>query len=219
MTTGLRVGEILSLKLENIGEKYIAVNHSFSKYDGLKGTKTGESRVVPIISGLRDVLRKLGAQNPHGDGFIFYGGTPNKPIANSIPLFALKNELVKMKIGVERLETCKITEGDTDEEKMQKSAEEKRLREEAVLYWKERNIVFHSWRHFYAARMTDKLEARKVMLATGHKTEAVFKKYSDHGVENDLVDVANTIDEIFGIIIPKNLLAEKEEGENIAMPV
>jgi hypothetical protein len=63
-------------------------------------------------------------------------------------------------------------------------------KKEVEEYWAKRNVVFHSWRHFYASRMTDKLEARKVMLATGHKTESVFKGYSDHALESDLMDVA-----------------------------
>ena len=46
--------------------------------------------------------------------------------------------------------------------------------------------------------MTDKLEARKVMLATGHKTESVFKGYSDHALDSDLNDVAATTEEVFG---------------------
>jgi integrase len=73
---------------------------------------------------------------------------------------------------------------------------------EANEYWKKRNVVFHSWRHFYAARMTDKIEARKVMLATGHKTEAVFRGYADHALESDLEEVAVTMGEVFGGILP-----------------
>jgi len=72
-------------------------------------------------------------------------------------------------------------------------------------YWKKRNVVFHSWRHFYAARMTDKLEARKVMLATGHKTESVFKGYSDHALDSDLNDVAVTTEEVFSKLLPKDI--------------
>jgi hypothetical protein len=49
--------------------------------------------------------------------------------------------------------------------------------------------------------MTDKLEARKVMLATGHKTEAVFKDYSGHALESDLMDVAVTTSEVFGGLV------------------
>lgn len=30
----------------------------------------------------------------------------------------------------------------------------------AEKYWKERAVTFHSWRHYYAARMADKVEAR-----------------------------------------------------------
>jgi integrase len=73
---------------------------------------------------------------------------------------------------------------------------------EAADYWKKRNVVFHSWRHFYAARMTDKLEARKVMLATGHKTKAVFDEYAGHSLETDLGEVAVTTTEDFGDIVP-----------------
>jgi hypothetical protein len=51
--------------------------------------------------------------------------------------------------------------------------------------------------------MTDKLEARKVMLATGHKTEAVFQDYSGHALESDLNDVAVTTGEVFGKLLPK----------------
>jgi hypothetical protein len=54
--------------------------------------------------------------------------------------------------------------------------------------------------------MTDKLEARKVMLATGHKTKAVFEGYSDHALAADLNDVALITDEVFGDIVPSNIL-------------
>jgi hypothetical protein len=81
-------------------------------------------------------------------------------------------------------------------------------KKEVEEYWTKRNVVFHSWRHFYASRMTDKLEARKIMLATGHKTESVFKGYSDHALESDLMDVAVTTGEVFGGLLPE----EKYEG-------
>jgi integrase len=59
MTTGLRIGEILALKVENIGEEYLTIENSFSKLDGLKSTKTDEDRVVPIIPALRDAMLRL----------------------------------------------------------------------------------------------------------------------------------------------------------------
>jgi hypothetical protein len=40
------------------------------------------------------------------------------------------------------------------------------------------------------------------MLATGHKTESVFKGYSGHALESDLSDVAVTTGEVFSGLLP-----------------
>jgi integrase len=120
MTTGLRAGEIIALKAEDVGEKYLSVEHSFSYYEGFKSTKTETPRVVPIVPGIRDALRKMGEQNPHGDGFIFYSVKPGVPIINSVPREALRNELVKMRIGSAKLAEYKIRKEDSQEEKKRK---------------------------------------------------------------------------------------------------
>jgi integrase len=213
MTTGLRSGEILALKSEDIGDKYLYIKHSYSPDDGLKGTKTGKPRVVPIIPGIRDALRELGAQNPYGNGFVFYGTDPLKPLSASVPLRSLYSALIQMKAGDKLKEYC-FERSDSEEEKARKRAEREAVKDEASKYWKERNIVFHSWRHFYASRMTDRIEARKVMLATGHTTKAVFKTYSDHALESDLMEVAETTSEVFGALLPEAIL--KEEGREKA---
>jgi integrase len=210
MTTGMRVGEILALKMENIGEEYIHVEHSYSMTDGLKGTKTKKARVIPILPGVRDALRQIGSKNPHGNGFIFYTTTPDAPMKSSSPLTNLKHMLIKMRIG-DKMAEFELKKGDSKEERARKKEDKSKEVAEAKAYWKERNVIFHSWRHFYAARMTDKLEARKVMLATGHKTEAVFKKYSDHGLESDLVEVAETSGKLFGVLLPESLSVESKK--------
>ena len=48
---------------------------------------------------------------------------------------------------------------------------------------KERNIVFHSCRHGYAAKMADFVDFRSLELATGHKAQAMFEHYADHANE------------------------------------
>jgi integrase len=186
MTTGLRLGEILALRMEDIGEKYITVENSYSDTDGLKSTKTDTVRTVPVIPSLRDALRAAYGQNPYKNGFIFYGTDPGRPISRFVPENNLKAMLVKMKMTED-------ADDPTDKEAKKKARE----------YWKKRNVVFHSWRHFYASRMVDKIEARKVMLATGHKTEEIFKVYTDHKLENDLIEVAATTNEVFGPLIPE----------------
>jgi integrase len=201
MTTGLRSAEILALRLENIGEEYLTIENSFSLVDGLKSTKTEEARTVPIIPQIRDALRFLGSKNPYGNGYIFYSDSPENPLEQHKPLNDLKRMLVQMRIK-DKLPRA-IEQGDTAEVKNEKKRLIKELKEEAKAYWKKRNVIFHSWRHFYSARMADKIEARKVMLATGHKTEAVFTAYADHALEQDLHDVAVTSEQVFGGLLPQ----------------
>jgi integrase len=50
MTTGMRIGEIIALKPEDIGDKYIAVSKSYSESDGLKSTKTNEPRIIRVCA-------------------------------------------------------------------------------------------------------------------------------------------------------------------------
>jgi integrase len=176
MTTGLRVGEILALRKEHIGGKYLSIHQSYSAKDGIKKTKTEESRIVPVVKSIQDKLRQYADSNPYGNGLIFYDSVhEDRPLGANLVLDTFKRMLVNLYREKNPEATVK----------------------EAEAYWKSRNIVFHSWRHFYAARMTDKIAARKVMLATGHKTEAVFKGYSDHALESDLEEVAATTEEVF----------------------
>lgn len=80
--TGMRQGEIAALRLEDIGADRIYIRHSWSKYEGLKETKTNESREIKIPPQLRDMLIVQGNMNPHGEGikgFVFYGLNPEHP--------------------------------------------------------------------------------------------------------------------------------------------
>jgi integrase len=69
-------------------------------------------------------------------------------------------------------------------------------------YWRTRRVSFHGYRHLYAARMADRLEARKVMSATGHKSGAVFEVYADHVAERTMAEVQTVSEEIFGKLLP-----------------
>lgn len=181
-TTGLRIGEILALRRADVGEVILSVNRSFSWYDGEKSTKTGEGRRVPLLPELRRELLSLADKNPHGtDGFIFFEEkTDTRPLKEQTVLAGLKEQLVKLKAG----DTAPKAE-----------------REKAEAYWEERNIVFHSWRHYYSARMADKLEPRKIMRATGHKNQIIFDGYADHALESDLAEVGKVAEEVFSNIV------------------
>lgn len=171
MSTGLRAGEVLALRLCDVGKDRLYVNHSWSWSDGLKCTKTGKVRVVPLLRGIREELLKLAESNPHGkDGFIFYGLVPEKPMDTHFLLDGLKDALTK--VGISEEERAK------------------------------RNIVFHSWRHYFATKMRSKLDPSFVKRATGHSTDAMLEHYTEHEREEDIDTLLNAADDMFGNIIP-----------------
>ncbi len=46
MTTGLRAGEALALRVRDVGADRLHIRHSWNKWDSLKGTKTDTDRFV-----------------------------------------------------------------------------------------------------------------------------------------------------------------------------
>jgi integrase len=64
-----------------------------------------------------------------------------------------------------------------------------------------RKIVFHSHRHYYAARMTDRMTAEQVSRITGHKSRAVFDEYAGHITERNLVDMGEAGAAVFDNIL------------------
>jgi integrase len=188
MTTGLRVGEIMALRMDDIRDKFLMIENSYSRIDGLKDTKTEEPRRVPIIPQLREALIKLGESNPHRNGYIFYCEKPDRPWDQEGPLLQLKKMLVRLRMG------DAVNEKDAEKRK--------EAREEAIAYWKKRNIVFHSFRHLFSARLADLVEARKVMLVSGHAQLSVFSAYADHALEEDFKEVAVAADKVFSPILP-----------------
>jgi integrase len=61
-----------------------------------------------------------------------------------------------------------------------------------------RGIVFHSWRHYYAARMAGRMTTGQVSRITGHKSRVIFDEYADHITEESLEEVGKASAESFG---------------------
>jgi integrase len=192
MSTGMRIGEIIALRMEDVGDEFITIRGSYSRMDGLKCTKTDEERTVPVIPEIRDALRRLGQQNPHGNRFIFFCEKTDRPWDQEMPALAFKKMLIKMSVGTRPGQKAPKEEIEAWEKK----------RDEAVEYWKKRRVVFHSWRHFYAAELAKRLKARQVMASTGHRTEAVFWEYAGHILEGDMSELAQTQGQVFGKLLP-----------------
>ena len=184
-TTGLRISEIRAIRAEDIDALILHVRHGWTDRDHLKTPKNGETRRVPLLPTVRAELLKLLRESPHGSRASPSGTQLNAdtPCCYNIIASNLNKALIKLHAG-----------DSPSEENWDKAAE----------YWRDRAVSFHSWRHFYAARMADKVEARTLMLATGHKTRAVFDHYAEHALESDLAKVAGTAAEVFSNIISFN---------------
>jgi integrase len=131
MTTGLRAGEVIGVQVRDIGTDRLHVRHSWSNQDGLKSPKTGVERTIPLLATVREALLSLARKNPHGIGptsFVFWSvRRADRPMDFHFLLDGLKDTLLKLSLTeVELRDPKKI----------------KRARK----YWKQRAVVFHSWR-------------------------------------------------------------------------
>jgi integrase len=168
ITTGLRAGEVLALRKSDIDpiKPILHCQHSFSTMDGLKSTKNGEPRKIPLLPEVKTALMELLGQNPHKDNpdpFIFYGILADKPMDQKILIGGLKM-------------ACKAAAIEP--------------------------VVFHAHRHFYTARLADKMTADQVMRITGHKTRAIYDEYQNHLTDKNIEDMGKAAAEVFENIIP-----------------
>ena len=58
---------------------------------------------------------------------------------------------------------------------------------------RERNIVFHSLRHFCATTLSQRADLKMVQAILGHKTEIMSKHYSDHETQEKLQSMRNVM--------------------------
>jgi integrase len=169
-TGGLRAGEVRGIRKEDIGDLILTVNHSWSDFDGLKSTKTGEVRRVPLLPQVRALLIELLEDSPFKElenPFVFYSEVPDKPLSDKVLLNNLKREIKKAGIDLAG-----------------------------------RAVVFHSFRHFYASRISEIMSAEEVMRVTGHRSRAVFDSYASHIEDKNLEEMGKAGAKVFKKILP-----------------
>jgi integrase len=179
-TTGARSGECLALRRSDIGETTLNIRHSYSPLDGLKSPKNGHKRIVPLLPEVRAALLDLLQDNPHqiDDPFVFYSLREDRPVDPKVILDGLHTAINTLNAG-----------------------RKKENPEAEVIDWKSRGIVFHSWRHYFCSRMTDVMDGEKIAKVSGHLSESVFKKYSDHIETKNIAEVSNAAARVFSNII------------------
>jgi integrase len=81
VSCGLRAGEVQAIRFEDISDTTLTIRHSWSKFEGLKSTKTNRIRIVPLPQIVHDVLVCLTEANPHKEcTFLIYGKNPDAPL-------------------------------------------------------------------------------------------------------------------------------------------
>jgi integrase len=184
--TGMRNGEILALRFQDLGPDCIYVNGSWNRADGLKLPKNNKTRTVEIpFPDLMSGLIELVKQNPWGitpDSFVFWSVNKiNVPMDGKSFVSGLREAL--QQIGFAKDEISKYS--------------------------------FHAWRHFYTSYMIKKLDRKLLKGQTGHLTDEMLTHYSDHETEGDREIIRATQIEIFAGLIPERqkLLMFKNEPQ------
>jgi integrase len=79
-----------------------------------------------------------------------------------------------------------------------------RALQEAGINTAGRKVDFHSFRHYYASRMADRMTADKVARITGHKSKAMAEHYQSHITEEMISEAGREAGEAFGNIFKFN---------------
>jgi integrase len=164
-STGLRMGEIQALVLSDVHLKdgYIHVRRSWAPQYGLnETTKTGRARNIFIPEAVKTALCKLISVNPLPGPESFLFFADKVPDKPMEPAVFTRSLFRAMrKIGI--------------------SEQERR----------ERNITFHSWRHWFNSLLINaKVPLQKIQAMTGHLTNEMTQHYYHI---DDMSDVVQTI--------------------------
>lgn len=190
MTSGMRSGEIAALRVSDLADDVVRVERSWGEQNGFKLPKNGEPRFAPLLPPVREQLVRMAQKNPHGcseSSLVFWSTRePDRPVAPRQFAADLKRSLIALKLGLSSVNAIRETQPD--------------VVQEAAAYWESRNVVFHSWRHYYTTRMATRIEKHKAMIATGHKSSAVFEAYANHDLMNTVHEISLAAQDAFSSV-------------------
>ena len=167
---GLRAGEISGLRvcdIDSIGDM-IHVRHSWCEIEKLKSTKNKDTRDLPIDHQTALQLMNLARQNPEYGDLSFVFWAPHNHKEPFYPGYYGD-------IFYEALDKIGVHEAER----------------------KERNIVFHSLRHFCATYLKQRADTDTVMAIMGHRTSKMTQHYSNHDTQEKLDNMRNVITDVW----------------------
>jgi len=159
--TGLRLGEIQALKIENLHDDHILVKHSWDKQYGLKGTKSGKERMVPISKNLFLILNSHYHSGSNTGPFVFSESNGKQPIDHK----AIYKWYYRALKAIEIDKDTRV----------------------------ERNITFHSWRHYANTQLMIRGVPQNIIQAViGHSDDKMTKHYTQLSLEDLKNSVLNS---------------------------
>ena len=175
--TGLRAGEVQGLLVRDLGWDCLYVRNSWNYIDKLKTTKNNETRMVEVpFPSLINSLLCLASQNPHGMKADSYVFWSEK----------LPSKPMEGRLFVKGLRNALIKIGMNEKQSS--------------------DYLFHGWRHFFTSYMAGKIDNKLLKSETGHKTDAMISRYSDHLLPGESELIRQTKQEVFGGLIAVNKL-------------
>jgi len=172
--TGMRSGEILALRFQDIGKDCLYIRGSWNRADKIKPPKNNKVRTVELpFPDLIYGLIEQAKQNPWGaspDSFVFWSDMKRDiPMCGRLFVFGLRDALLQ--IGFDKTEAGKY--------------------------------LFHSWRHFFTSYMIRKLDKKLLKSQTGHLTDEMLSHYGDHETDGDRELIQAIERETFSGLLPE----------------
>jgi integrase len=154
-STGMRLGEVQALQVQNVHVDRIEVCHAWERGYGLKEPKRGSVRTVPIMATVGKWMRTVldGSPYQEADDLVYWGKDRHTPMQHAELAHALYAAMNR--IGI------------TPEQR------------------RERNVSFHGWRHWFNTTMRARgVPDVKIRAVTGHKTAEMTERYSHLAIED-----------------------------------
>ena len=209
--TGMRQGEIRAIKtdaiqLVNNEHGIICIKEAFANLGHFKSPKGKRERKVPVPRWLCEELLLNADLNPYGTDLVFWSKkSKTNPIAASYIRRWLYQSLVDLFELNESRQGVMVPDGDNIDKDgkpiMIRAGEETR---------RNRNINFHSFRHYFVTQMRGKLSESDLRNVVGHQDSKTTDMY-DHFTDESLLRIGKISSKI--IQFSQSGAAEPKEGQ------
>ena len=174
--TGMRLGEIKALRVNDINiindkDSVININNAWSEYDGFKMPKGKKYRKTVCPTKLARSLIELGQKNPTYESDLIFWSLNKKgetPVSSSYIRDKYYTSLANIFESINKCVGQKVT------------LENGTIIRKGEQIRRERNITFHSFRHFFVTRAATLMDGDSgaLRLAVGHETQAMTDRYT-----------------------------------------